>query len=249
IAGLALAHPALYFPASGWLSPPALCKTWASHPRITVQTGTRVTGLEQVQDGWRLQLESGNATSLLETSHVVLCNGADLHLFPQTRHYPVIGNRGQVDVYAGGAETEVQTILCGQGYVLPSAGSLQSVGGSYYVGDSSETAVAARTREHLDFAAQLNPALAARFAQHAPALQRQGLRCVTPDRMPLAGPAVKADGGVWEGLYLNVGHGSHGLTRTPFCAAWLASLLNATPPPLEPALAGLLMPERYARTE
>lgn len=252
LAGIELDAPALHFPASGWLSPPALCKAWASHPGITVQSGTRVTALEQTGEGWRLRLQAGAATGTLDTACVVLCNGADLHLFPQTRHYPVVGNRGQVDVYTTLDAPRTNTILCGQGYVLPATGAQQSIGGSYYVGDSSEQAVKARTREHLEFAKQLNPALAEAFAQRTPQLQRQGMRCVTPDRMPLTGPAFRAvehGGGEYAGLYLNVGHGSHGLTRTPFCAAWIASLFNRTPPPFAHELAQLVLPERYVRTE
>ncbi|HEY0960930.1 MAG TPA: bifunctional tRNA (5-methylaminomethyl-2-thiouridine)(34)-methyltransferase MnmD/FAD-dependent 5-carboxymethylaminomethyl-2-thiouridine(34) oxidoreductase MnmC [Pseudomonadales bacterium] len=252
LAGMPLDAPALHFPASGWLSPPTLCKAWVSHPGITVQSGTRVTALAEIADGWRLELQSGAATSTLDVARVVLCNGADLHLFPQTRHYPVIGNRGQVDVYAALEAPRVRTILCGQGYVLPAMDGRQSIGGSYYVGDSSEQAIGARTREHLDFAAQLNPALAMAFAENTPQLQRQGIRCVTPDRMPLAGPARRSPedgGGKYAGLYLNVGHGSHGLTRTPFCAAWLASLFNLTPPPFADELAQLVLPKRYVRTE
>jgi tRNA 5-methylaminomethyl-2-thiouridine biosynthesis bifunctional protein len=252
LAGITLDAPALHYAASGWLSPPMLCKAWASHPGITVQSATRVSALEQTSGGWQLHLQSGAATSTLETARVVLCNGADLHLFPQTRHYPVIGNRGQVDVYAPVDTPHTRTILCGQGYILPSTGAQQSIGGSYYVGDSSERAVTARTHEHLAFAAQLIPELAAAFAQRTPLLQRQGMRCVTPDRMPLAGPAfsaVEEGGREYVGLYLNVGHGSHGLTRTPFCAAWLASLFNGTPPPFGNELAQLVLPERYVRME
>lgn len=248
VAGIALKHPALHFPASGWLSPPALCKAWAAHPGITVQTGTRVTALEQIRDGWRLHLVAGRTTAQLETSRVALCNGADIHLFPQTRHYPVIGNRGQVDVYPALA-TKINTILGGQGYVLPTGGGRQSIGGSYYVGDQSASAIAARTREHLEFVAQLNPALAGSAARQQPLLQRQGMRCITPDRMPLAGPACNEGGEEYPGLYLNVGHGSHGLTRTPFCAAWLASVFNNTPPPFGNDIAHLLLPGRYDRLE
>ncbi len=251
LAGLTLSDSALYFPASGWLSPPALCKAWAAHPGITVQTGTRVAALERMDDGWRLSLVAGHAKSTLEVPRVVLCNGADLHLFDQTRHYPVIGNRGQVDVYAAPAEPRVRAVVSGQGYVLPATNGRQSIGGSYYVGGSTPEAVAARTREHLDFAAQLDPRLAEALAKQPLLLQRQGLRCVTPDRMPLAGPVHKpaeAGGGVWEGLYVNVGHGSHGLTRTPYCAAWLASLLNGTPPPFTNELMELLLPARFQGT-
>jgi tRNA 5-methylaminomethyl-2-thiouridine biosynthesis bifunctional protein len=68
--------------------------------------------------------------------------------------------------------------------------------------------------------------------------------------MPLSGPVNRAEGaGVYPGLYVNAGHGSHGLTRTPFCAAWLASLLNGTPPPFPIELMELVLPARYAREE
>lgn len=252
LAGMELDHAALYFPLSGWLAPPALCKAWAAHPGVAVQTGTRVTALEESATGWRLQFATAHGDGVLETARVVLCNGADVHLLAQTRHYPVIGNRGQVDVYPAFGDIEVRTVLCGQGYVLPASGGRQSVGGSYYVGDSTAPAVAARTQEHLGFIRQLNPALAAWVSTQTPLLQRQGMRCITPDRMPLAGPACRPaqeGGGEYRGLYLNVAHGSHGLTRTPFCAAWLASLFDATPAPFDAGIAQLVLPGRYGRLE
>ncbi|MEY4643111.1 MAG: tRNA 5-methylaminomethyl-2-thiouridine biosynthesis bifunctional protein [Pseudomonadota bacterium] len=252
LAGLELQQAALYFPMSGWLSPPALCRAWAGHPGITLQTGTRVTALEEIDAGWRLQFTTAHGPAQLETARVVLCNSADVHLFAQTQHYPVIGNLGQVDVYPAFDAAVIRTVLCGQGYVLPAAAGRQSVGGSYYVGDSAAPAVAARTQEHLAFIRQLNPALAASVATQTPLLQRQGMRCITPDRMPLAGLACRPanqGGGEYRGLYLNVAHGSHGLTRTPFCAAWLASLFDNTPPPFDDSSAKLVMPARYARLE
>jgi tRNA 5-methylaminomethyl-2-thiouridine biosynthesis bifunctional protein len=252
LSGVELSHAALYFPLSGWLSPPALCKAWAAHPGITLQTGTRVNALEELSTGWRMSLATERGEAVLDAARVVLCNGADVHLFAQTRHYPVIGNLGQVDVYPAFDDVEIRTILCGQGYVLPASGGRQSVGGSYYVGGSSSEAIAARTREHLGFVTQLNPALAASASTQTPLRQRQGMRCITPDRMPLAGPACKPaqqGGGEYPGLYLNVAHGSHGLTRTPFCAAWLASLFDNTPPPFGNGIADLILPGRYERLE
>ena len=85
--------------------------------------------------------------------------------------------------------------------------------------------------------------LAGHYARQRPLLQRVSERCTLPGRMPALG-ALERFGS--HGLWINVGHGSHGLARTPLCAALLSSLMNATPPPLAPDLQTLLDPLRYA---
>src|SRR5690606_25088768 len=85
--------------------------------------------------------------------------------------------------------------------------------------------------------------LGAALEAASPLQHRSGIRCITPDRLPVVGAL---DPERLPGLYLNLAHGSHGLTRTPLCAAWLASRINATPPPCLPPLGQLLTPQRYA---
>jgi tRNA 5-methylaminomethyl-2-thiouridine biosynthesis bifunctional protein len=248
LAGVPLQHAALYFPESGWISPPALCQHYTQQPGIRLHAGAEALRLEQTGNGWQVHYRQHGSMQLLETARVVICNSLDLHHFEQTRHYPVIGNRGQVDIYAGTRATELQTILCGQGYLLPRWQQQQSVGGSYFVGDGSAPACAERQQQHLQQLQDINPALSAALATLLPAQQRTGTRCMLPDRLPLLGQACRAeDSKPWPGLYLNVAHGSHGLTRTPLCAALLASEFNTTPPPLPPALAALLAPARYSK--
>lgn len=247
LAGVPLRHAALYFPDSGWIAPPALCEHYSQHPGIRLETNAEAVRLEQTGDGWHVHYRQHGSMQLLETARVVICNSLDVHHFGQTRHYPVIGNRGQVDVYAGTQTTELQTILCGQGYLLPRWQQQQSAGGSYFVGDDSSAACAARQQKHLQQVQDINAALATELSTLAPVMQRTGTRCMLPDRMPLLGQACRAeDGKPWPGLYLNMAHGSHGLTRTPLCAALLASEFNGTPPPLPPELAALLSPARYS---
>ncbi len=49
-----------------------------------------------------------------------------------------------------------------------------------------------------------------------------------------------------EGLYINVGHGSHGLSNAPLAAEYLASLLFAEPLPLQRDVLEYLHPARFA---
>jgi tRNA 5-methylaminomethyl-2-thiouridine biosynthesis bifunctional protein len=48
-----------------------------------------------------------------------------------------------------------------------------------------------------------------------------------------------------EGLYLNVGHGSHGLSNTPLAAEYLASLLSGEALPLQREMIECLHPARF----
>lgn len=240
IAGVSINVPCLYFPHSGWLAPSSLCERYTRHPRIGVNTGHRALSLERRGERWILKTVSSQGEVSYTADAAVLCNGADAYDFPQCRSLPIISNRGQVDVYASSADTEVSTILCGQGYVLPSSDGRQSIGGSYFVEGTTHEK---NRRLHIDLLGRMLPELAQHFAAQAPLQQRVGQRCQTPDRMPLVGAV---DSNSSPGLFINVGHGSNGLARTPLCAAYLGSLLSGTPSPLEGRLARLLDPARFA---
>lgn len=239
IAGVTIDVPCLYFPRSGWLNPAALCRLYTRHSHIRVYSGHKVQTLQRQQQCWQIETLSSGGNEVFTADAVVLCNGADAYAFPQCRALPIISNRGQVDVYAGTAATEVSSILCGQGYVLPSSNGMQSIGGSYFVEGTSKEQ---NRRLHLELLQRMQPALAASFAERTPLQQRVAQRCQTPDRMPLVG-AVDAAGS--PGLYINIGHGSNGLARTPLSAAVLASVLSGTPSPLEGRLRPLLDPARF----
>jgi tRNA 5-methylaminomethyl-2-thiouridine biosynthesis bifunctional protein len=238
-AGFPLQYPALFFPDSGWLAPPALCALYAAHPGITIATLNEVQAFARNGSNWHLATKASSRYARQSFDLVVLANSSEAGLFQGLDHLPLISNRGQVDVYPAAADSAVRTVVCGQSYLVP-GNAVQCVGGSYYLGDDSAAASAARHDWHLEQLRDCSPSLGNALAARSPLLQRRASRCITPDRLPLVG---KLD----AGLYLNLAHGSHGLTRTPFCAAWLASRINATPPPCLPVLGELLSPARYPR--
>jgi len=67
-----------------------------------------------------------------------------------------------------------------------------------------------------------------------------GVRCATPDRLPLVGPLA-------TGLWVCTGMGARGLTLAALCAELLAARLHGEPLPLPVTLAQALGSERFAR--
>ena len=94
---------------------------------------------------------------------------------------------------------------------------------------------------------------------------RVSQRCTTPDYLPIVGPvadsaamrarfgalaknanaAIAEPGAYCANLYVNVGHGSRGLTSTPLCADLLAAQITGAPRPLPRALIQALSPARF----
>lgn len=125
--------------------------------------------------------------------------------------------------------------------------------------------------ENLDKMDGPTPALAealglAQHRQHPEKLNgRAAYRCTTPDYLPIAGPApnyaafledyqllrknakssIPKAGNYWPGLFLNVGHGSRGLTYAALTAELVAAQIDGNPPPLPRHLIQALSPARF----
>jgi len=243
LAGLFLSLPAMHVPLAGWAAPVELCHHYCSEPGISVLTGHEVGMIDQAPGGWEILMHSSQGEHFLHCAQVVLCTSTDVHRFIQTRHLPVIGNRGQVDVYASSSATSIGPVLCGQGYIIPGSGGLQTIGGSFFVEGARNPAEKYRLL-HLTQVRAINPGLAEVLSGALPLEQRTSTRCTLADRMPVVGAV---DASRYPGLWVNVGHGSQGLARTPACAALLASLLNGTPAPLAADCIAAISPSRFER--
>ena len=158
-------------------------------------------------------------------------------------------------------------MVCGAGYLGPAVNGLHTFGATY---ELSATHLEVNSDGHRENLARLDATdsrLAA--ALGAPDLAqlsgRAGLRCVTPDYLPLVGPApiehlmletfaplrrdARADiphpGSYWPGLFIHGGHGSRGLSHAPLCATLLADLIEGRPRPLARELVIALNPARF----
>jgi len=73
-------------------------------------------------------------------------------------------------------------------------------------------------------------------------------RCQSIDFLPLCGPLPVATDNPHrpaQGLYLNVAHGSRGITGTPLCAELIADMICAQPLPMDQEMIDALAPARF----
>jgi len=266
IAGVALQQPALWMKNAGFMVPPRICSDLLSQPGINVQLATRLERIERSNGQWHAfnQHDALVAT----TDIIVLCNATDAATLPQTRHLPLNTVRGQVTLLPATAKSAaLRCVICHDGYLPPERNGEHCIGATF---DLKRTDTGTDTRGHVDNLARLAqhvPSLADSIAgRDATMLHgRAALRCATPDYLPVVGPvadvaamrqrfaalasnaqALVASDGAWQqGLFVNTGHGSRGLSSTPLCAELVAAYIEGTPFPLAPAQRLDLHPARF----
>lgn len=183
-----------------------------------------------------------------------------------TAELPLKPIRGQVSyVTASAASRALKTVICGDGYLPPAVEGRHCLGATF---DPHQLDLALTERDHqrnLHTMVTQVPSLAHTFVQENIRGGRAALRCTTPDYLPLVGPLPKYTelledyallrknaraniphpGRYWQGLYVNLGHGSRGLTYTPICAELLAAQLHGEPTPVGQSLQTALHPGRF----
>lgn len=257
IAGLALHHPALHFPAAGWVDPVAFCGALAAHPNIRLVPATQALTLNRTGQGWQVR---DAHTCIAEAAVVIVACANQTSGFELTQHLPLEPVRGQI-TFAAATETsrQLKTVLCSDGYVSPAHGGRHFIGATFAAHD---TALDVRDSDHeanLAMLRRLCPDL--HHAIDASQLSgRAALRCATPDYLPMAGPLLDSAALLenpprhtaapsslpWlAGLYINTGHGSKGLINAPLCAEMLASAICGEPSPVDSKLLAALDPNRF----
>lgn len=262
LAGVTILHDGLYFPAAGWVNPPALCNALAQHPNITVLASKAALRLEKTAMGWQI---FDMQTLIAEAATVVLANANDSQAFPQTAHLPLEPVRGQISIIpASSASLCLQAVICTEGYISPARDGHHCLGATF---SPDHRTLELRPADHMHNLAtlrQLSPALYQMLDDNIHATDMQGraaLRCTSPDYLPLAGQLMDKDLLVerfdmgsrlgaehlpWRaGLYINAGHGSKGLLTAPLCAEIIAAQLCGEPAPVDSGLLKALDPNRF----
>jgi tRNA 5-methylaminomethyl-2-thiouridine biosynthesis bifunctional protein len=265
-AGLALdTNCGLLLAGLGWLPPAQVCGRLLDHPRIEFERRA-IADLAPVPGGWQLAAADGSPVG--ESTVVVLATGTGLSAFAATDHLPLRVIRGQItSCPATAASRGLRLPVCGIGYLAPALDGRHCLGATYQLG---ATSMAVECRDHqrnLQNIRAMDPALAEVLGDPAAETLagRAGLRAVTPDYLPVVGPAPIAGdfpaifaplrrdaraalprcGRYWPGLYLHGGLGSRGLAYAPLCAALLADLIAGHPRPLPRDLVRALSPARF----
>lgn len=263
LAGIALDGGGNFIPLGGWLNPAALCRAWLRHPLISTRLNAQATQLIRHDGQW---LVLGQDGALIGTSAaVVLANSNAAMRFPQTADYAMTPLRGQVSyVQESAGSAALRTVVCGRSYISPPHSGAHSTGASYSKDVSDLTLSAKDDADNIAGIAGHLPS--GSLLQEAVAGGRVSVRAATGDRMPMVGPVADIAAlhtlyralpqrerksptvamPYHEGLYLNVGHGSHGLANTPLAAEYLASVLSGEPLPLQREMIECLHPARFA---
>jgi len=257
IAGINLTCGGLYFPAAGWVNPPALCQALASHSNIKLLTSTNALKLQHNADGWQVW---DAETALAEAALIVIAGANDTASFPQSAHLPLESVRGQITlVPMTDASQRLKAIVSTDGYVSPQRNGLHCLGATFSPNDLSKEISQHDHAKNLAMLRGLSPDLYGCFDKQA--LQgRVALRCATPDYLPMAGLLIDAEAlkatpprhtsdpstlPRLDGLYVNTGHGSKGLINAPLCAEILASAICGGPAPVDSKLLAALDPNRF----
>jgi tRNA 5-methylaminomethyl-2-thiouridine biosynthesis bifunctional protein len=174
----------------------------------------------------------------------IVAAGADSRRFAQAAALPLRVNRGQLTLVAVTPESaRLRAVLCGEGYAAPARAGQHCIGATL----AHEAAVDIRHADHEENLAKLRRLAPALFralgqpgAEDARIAGRVGLRCVSPDYLPLAGAVGPA------GLFVSTAHGSRGLVTAPLAGEVVAACLEDEPAPLPADMMDALSPQRFA---
>lgn len=258
LAGAPVATGAWYYPGSGWLSPPTLCRALLARWSAAVQPryGCAVASLGHEDGQWQALDAEGKL--LAQAPIVVVASAADaLRLFPGL---PLSRVRGQVSLAPAGTVADIKAALCGNGYLTPALEGQHCFGATFDFRDDDPNPRPEGHVTNLGHLKALLPATDTGVFDPAQMQGRVGFRTATPDRLPLVGPlpdtaaflahplrreAQLAEMPRLEGLHCLVGLGSRGMVWAPLAAELLAAKLNREPLPLERELADALDPARF----
>ena len=254
----------LWHPQGAWIKPAAMVRALLGQSGIAFRGLTDVHGLSRHDGLWRLKDSQGQTLGPFEV--VVLANALGcktlIEKMPSgdgiaTRvHDKIAALQAVHGTLSMGRYLEKipglpKTPVNGNGCFIPFLPHEDGV--HWLVGASFETDAARAAdlwQQHADNMGRLQRLLPQQGKDLAETLERgpmslwSATRCVTHDRLPLAGPV---DASRCPGLWVCVGMGSRGLSLSALCAELLAARLSGEPWPIESSLARSLDAQRHRK--
>jgi len=220
--GIALPVGGAVVERAGLLRPAGLCAGLLDHANITVRAGMAADRLEREHDRWGVRLADGER---MHADVAIVANALDAMCLEQTRMLELRPVRGQVTVLAAGGSagqagrlTGLKRALFYGGYALPAMDGVQSIGASFVPGDASLDWRAAEHADVCDKLARVLPDEADRLRSIDEPSGWVGVRTTTPTHRCYADQ-------VEDGLYVSLGHGSHGIASAVAASEHLADLV------------------------
>ncbi|MGY6553672.1 MAG: bifunctional tRNA (5-methylaminomethyl-2-thiouridine)(34)-methyltransferase MnmD/FAD-dependent 5-carboxymethylaminomethyl-2-thiouridine(34) oxidoreductase MnmC [Wenzhouxiangella sp.] len=244
-----VASAAVLLHGAGYLRPVRWCQSLLDHPAIDFRPAT--LRAFRAADALRIELEQDGQREVQTADALFLCMAEGSRALPGLDWLPLKLIRGQVSyVRATQASLNWQQAICHAGYLTPALDGLHCVGATYDLKRTSAEIDPADDQTNLDQLREQLPehwhALGGEHMQIAD--RRAAVRCQTPDFLPLAGPLAdpsELPHRIVPDVYLNLAHGSRGITHTPLCADLVADLASDLNPVADAELIEALAPERF----
>lgn len=245
----------LFFPQAGVIDPAAFCRALAHGAPLITRAALSISTDD---DAVSISLDGGEQRSF---DAAIIANGREALRFVGARSLPFYSVPGQIDIFPD-APAPAHASVFGQ-YAAPAPGGGVAIGATYDRVDAATPPAASRrsTIENIAAVASVLPDLAAMLDADA-AQPRAGMRCQTPDHLPVAGPLPDwnfysgayddlrfgkrrdyQQGEIAPRLFILSGLGSRGLATAPYCAALMVSEMCGAP--FEREIAEALHPARF----
>lgn len=257
ITGVDIAHNGLFFKDAGGIHLAHLCQLMMTDARIQSVTNTSALRLIKTQSTW--QVIDSKQNCIAKANSVVIANSMDALQFKETAHLPLMSARGQLSYLPATFQSQINTIICGDGYITPSIDGVHYLGASFHA-DDAEAQCRERDHEHnLQLLKAMCPSL---YHTHANVKMqgRVAWRCQSKDYLPLAGPLLDAqllesqkiyhnhpiqDLPWLDGLFVNIGHGAKGFLTAPMCGQMIANVIAKAPQAVDHQLINAMQPNRF----
>ncbi len=244
--------PACWHHRAGWIKPARLVHALLAQPGIRWRGGLHAARLQRDLASGHWQVLNAQGSCMAQARMVVLAAGHASRLLFEGG-LPLQAIRGQMSwgIHADlpGAATFPPFVVNGSGSFIPAvptAEGLAWLAGATFERDQDNTDT--RSAGQQANAERLHTLLPATAHLLAPVFQNNaarawaGVRCASPDRLPLVGAL---EGAGHDGLWLSTAMGSRGLSFAVLCGELLAARLHGEPLPLEQRLAQALSPQRF----
>lgn len=265
--GVKVVDGGVYYRDAGWLSPPSVCHAHLQHPNIEVRYQQNVDSLTQHNQQWHLH--DASSSTLCSADAVVIANSQSATALSHCQYLPIKSIRGQIS-YLSEASLSVKPhcVICQKSYLAPPQNGQFTTGASFIL-NSSDTAL--NDAEHQYNLNQLDAMSADLVSKDNLQVTggRAAIRCASTDYLPIVGAlpdtenfeqdysalrkdarsAIATPGRYHPNLYVNIAHGSRGLTSTPICAELIASYIAGEVRPFPRVLCESLSPARFVIRE
>lgn len=246
---------------AGIISPSDLCKVQLKHAGIKVITCAKVDNIIFDDNHWLCLNSSGELLS--RSVILVIANGYQGTAFRQTRMLEMSPLAGQISYLETDAiSPPVKQPCAGKHYLIP------LTDGSYLCGASHHRTaqLMVNQTDHEENILGLKAMLSKhRINPLKISGGRTGVRCVTPDHLPMVGAVPDASyyakhydslhhgrkaafyphAQYQQGLFIITGLGSHGISSSPYLGKLLSSMIIAELSEVDIEIATLLHPARF----